>query len=195
MAKATGIDTIARKELRWRMDRAEPLVLIDTLPEEDYREGHLPGAVNVPSDRIAELVPELFPDRAAEIVLYGAGTDDSECVDAALELAALGYPTVRVYHGGKKDWVEHGQPMEATVVQSVDWQDIQRAAGAGAGAVAAVDLPTRGVSCGLGGLEAALALPICRPLECCVDPAAGIARQLPPLRRLLLKPRARTCPP
>ena len=150
MAKATGIDTIARKELRWRMDRAEPLVLIDTLPEEDYRKGHLP-AVNVPSDRIAELVPELFPDRAAEIVLYGAGTDDSECVDAALELAALGYPDVRVYHGGKKDWVEHGQPMEATVVQSVDWPDIQRAAGAGAGAVAAVDLPPAAFRVGLEG--------------------------------------------
>jgi rhodanese-related sulfurtransferase len=117
MAKATGVETIERKELRWRMDRAEPLVLIETLPEEEYRKGHLPDAVNVPRGRIAELVPELFPDRDAEIVLYGAGTDDSECVPAALELEALGYTTVRVYDGGKKDWVEHGQPMEATAVE------------------------------------------------------------------------------
>jgi rhodanese-related sulfurtransferase len=117
MAKATGAAMIARKELRWRMDRAEPLALIDTRSEDDYRKGHLPGAVNVPSDRLAELVPELFPDRSVEVVLYGAGTDDSECVDAAFELGALGYTAVRVYEGGNKDWVEHGQPMEATAIE------------------------------------------------------------------------------
>jgi rhodanese-related sulfurtransferase len=109
---ATDVETIERKEIRWRIDRAEPFVLLETLPEEDYRNGHLPGAICVPPDRVMDLVPELYPDREAEIVVYGADHESLAAPQAARELGALGYTTVRVYRGGKKDWVEHGQPLE-----------------------------------------------------------------------------------
>jgi rhodanese-related sulfurtransferase len=109
---AADVETVERKEIRWRLDRAEPFVLIETLPEEEFRKGHLPGAVCVPPDRVVDLVPELFPDRSAEIVVYGADHESLAALQAARELSVLGYTTVRVYRGGKKDWVSHGQPME-----------------------------------------------------------------------------------
>ena len=112
MVHAADIETVERKEIRWRIDRAEPFVLIETLPESDFRKGHLPGAVCVPPDRLVELVTELYPDRGAEIVVYGADDGSLAAPQAARELGALGYTNVRVYRGGKKDWVHHGQPME-----------------------------------------------------------------------------------
>lgn len=112
MVHAADVETIERKEIRWRLDRAEPVVLIETLPEEEYRKAHLPGAVCVPPDRVVDLVPELFPDRSAEIVVYGVDHESLAAPQAARELGALGYTNVRVYRGGKRDWMDHGQPLE-----------------------------------------------------------------------------------
>ena len=112
MVHAADVETVERKEIRWLIDRAEPCVLIETLPEADFRQGHLPGAVCVPPDRVVDLVPELYPDRSLEIIVYGADAQSLAAPQAARELSVLGYTTVRVYRGGKKDWVEHGQEME-----------------------------------------------------------------------------------
>lgn len=109
---AADVETIERKEIRWRIDRAEPFILIETLPEEDYRRAHLPGAVCVPPDRVVEVVPELYPDRSTEVVVYGGDHESLAAPQAARELFALGYTNVRVYRGGKKDWIDHGQPLE-----------------------------------------------------------------------------------
>ena len=112
MSAIIGVDHIERKELKWRMDRAEPFVLMEILPEEEYRKGHLPGALSVPPERVADLVPELVRDRDLETVLYCANSDCNASRSAAKELEALGYTNVRVYEGGKKDWVDHGFPLE-----------------------------------------------------------------------------------
>jgi len=56
--------------LKAKMDRGEDFVLVDTMPEMYYRHSHLPGAVNLPADEVAERAPELLPDREAEIIVY-----------------------------------------------------------------------------------------------------------------------------
>ena len=64
------VETISREELKEKMDREDDFVLIDTLAEMYYRHSHLPGAINVPADEVGERIPELLPDREAEIVVY-----------------------------------------------------------------------------------------------------------------------------
>lgn len=66
------IGTIDRAELKRKLDRGDHFRLVETLGEEKYRKGHLPGAVNLPPDQIAELAPKLFSDRSEEIVVYCA---------------------------------------------------------------------------------------------------------------------------
>ena len=39
-----------------------------------YREAHIPGALNIPPERINELAPQLLPTKDAEIVTYCANT-------------------------------------------------------------------------------------------------------------------------
>ena len=64
---------ITREELKRRLDSREELMLVETLPPERYREGHIPGAINLPPDKIKELAATLLPDKNAEIILYCGG--------------------------------------------------------------------------------------------------------------------------
>jgi rhodanese-related sulfurtransferase len=66
------VETISRDELKRKLDRGDDFRLVETLGEEKYRHSHLPGAVNLPPDRIAELAPDVLPDKSAEIVVYCA---------------------------------------------------------------------------------------------------------------------------
>ena len=66
------VPTIAREALREKIDRGERFVLVETLSPASYDRGHLPGAINLPPDRISELAPRVLPDKAAEIVVYCA---------------------------------------------------------------------------------------------------------------------------
>jgi rhodanese-related sulfurtransferase len=63
-------DTISRDDLKAKIDRGESFALVETLPEATYHHAHLPGAINLPPDRVKELAPLLLPDKSAEIVVY-----------------------------------------------------------------------------------------------------------------------------
>jgi rhodanese-related sulfurtransferase len=103
---------IEREELRARLERAEPIVLLEALPERYYRKAHLPGARLMPHDRVAELAPTLLPSPAAAVVVYCASDTCRNSDQAAAELRQLGYSNVRVYRGGKADWQAAGLPVE-----------------------------------------------------------------------------------
>ena len=66
------MDTISRDELKGKMDRNEDFTLVETLPSVAYHHAHLPGAINIPPDRIEELAPQLLPDKVSEIIVYCA---------------------------------------------------------------------------------------------------------------------------
>ena len=63
---------ISRDELRKKIDGREQFLLVETLPETAYHHAHLPGALNLPPDKITALAPTLLPDKNAEIVVYCA---------------------------------------------------------------------------------------------------------------------------
>jgi rhodanese-related sulfurtransferase len=108
----TMVETISREDLKAKMDRGDDFVLVETLPEEQYRHTHLPGALNLPPDRVRENAPELLPDKEADIVVYCGSPDWPASEESARELADMGYENVRDYAGGKKDWQEAGLPTE-----------------------------------------------------------------------------------
>jgi len=67
------VEIIGREELRTKMKRGDPFILVETLAPATFASGHLPGAINMPPDRVAELAPSLLPDKNAEIVVYCGG--------------------------------------------------------------------------------------------------------------------------
>jgi rhodanese-related sulfurtransferase len=64
------LETISRNDLKGKMDRGDDFTLVETLPEAAYHHAHLPGAINLPPDRVKELAPQLLPDKSAEIIVY-----------------------------------------------------------------------------------------------------------------------------
>ena len=66
------VATISRDELRKKIAERHDFMLVETLPATAYQHARLPGAINLPPDRVAELAPTLLPDKAAEIVVYCA---------------------------------------------------------------------------------------------------------------------------
>lgn len=65
--------TISTSALKSKLDKKQ-VIVVETLAPERYREAHLPGALNLPPERIRELAPQLLPSKTAEIVTYCANT-------------------------------------------------------------------------------------------------------------------------
>jgi rhodanese-related sulfurtransferase len=103
---------ISRDELKRKIDARASFVLIETLAPEQYREAHLPGAVNAPPERVKELAPVLVPNKRTEVVTYCASVHCHASGNASRELIALGYTNVYHYAGGKQDWRAAGLPVE-----------------------------------------------------------------------------------
>jgi rhodanese-related sulfurtransferase len=101
--------TISLEELRERLDE---LTVIETLPPAAYRRRHLPGALNLPKSRAAALAPVLLPELDAEIVVYCGSRLCRSSDRVAESLRRLGYTRVRVYRGGKREWLHAGLPLE-----------------------------------------------------------------------------------
>jgi rhodanese-related sulfurtransferase len=103
---------ISRTELRAKLDRRDPIVVLEALPSMYFEDAHLPGALNLPHDQVDTLAPTLIPSLSTEVVVYCANEPCPNSGIAARRLAALGYTNVREYAGGKQDWIEAGLPVE-----------------------------------------------------------------------------------
>jgi rhodanese-related sulfurtransferase len=104
---------IGCEELRSKLERGERLVLVDALPPISYAHSHLPGAINVPPERVEpSWLARRIPDREAEIVVYCANEHCESSLETAGALRALGYPNVRHYPGGKDEWRARRLPLE-----------------------------------------------------------------------------------
>ena len=95
-------------------DRLEQLVdggqglLIDVRPEDEYRHGHLPGAVSVPLDELPRRVDELPRDRP--IIAYCRGTFCQTADEAVALLRRNGFDAHRL-EGGWPEWWAEGRPV------------------------------------------------------------------------------------
>jgi rhodanese-related sulfurtransferase len=107
------VKKITRAEVQARLASGRKVVLVEALPEKYFLDAHLPGAVNLPHDRVEELAPALLPDRSAEIIVYCASGPCQNSAIAAERLTRMGYGDVADYHEGKKDWIEAGLPVES----------------------------------------------------------------------------------
>ena len=109
---ATALVEIDTEPLRQRIDSGDPPVLVDALSLISYAASHLPGAINIPPERVDELAPRRLPDLDAEIVVYCASPSCASSVEVAERLVEIGYTRVRHYAGGKRDWIDAGLPLE-----------------------------------------------------------------------------------
>ena len=76
-------------------------VLVDVRSGGEYREGHIPGAINIPNESIGTSAPPALPDKDQLILVYCRSGNRSR--QASARLAALGYTRVTEF-GGISAW-------------------------------------------------------------------------------------------
>ncbi len=65
--------TIDAEQLKSWMHGKQKAVLIDARPAEEYQQAHIPGAINIPADRMKTEASRLPKDKATPIVFYCRG--------------------------------------------------------------------------------------------------------------------------
>lgn len=106
---------ITREQLKEKLSSPEPVALIEALPEESFREYHLPDAINIPvgDERFDEKVQRAVPDKDTTVVVYCMDEQCDASPKAAKRIEELGYRHVYDYEAGKVDWKEAGLQTEA----------------------------------------------------------------------------------
>jgi rhodanese-related sulfurtransferase len=93
------------------MTEASPgFVLVDSRGDAAWRQGHLPGALHLPTAQIAAHAQTLVP-QGMPVVTYCWGPGCNGATKAALAFATLGYD-VREMLGGYEYWVREGLPVQ-----------------------------------------------------------------------------------
>lgn len=103
-----GATGVTHDELRARV-AAGDVVVLDVRPAEEYRAGHIPGALSVPIDELADRVGEL-PEET-EIVVYCRGEYCVLAYDAVRLLTAHGRRAIRL-NDGMLEWRLSDLPVE-----------------------------------------------------------------------------------
>ncbi len=82
------------------MDGKEATV-VDVRTPEEYEEGHIPGAVNIPNEEIGDTEPDLLKDKDAVLLIHCRSGVRSKA--ASDKLVELGYTQIYDF-GGIIDW-------------------------------------------------------------------------------------------
>ena len=94
-------EQISGAEAKAMMDSESGYVIIDARTQEEYDQGHIPGAILIPEYEIADRAEKELPDKNQLILVYCRSGRRSKI--AAEELVKLGYTNVKEF-GGIIDW-------------------------------------------------------------------------------------------
>ena len=100
------IPEIPVEEVKTRVERGEQWTLLDVREREEYREGHLEGALSLPRGFLEIRVEETVPEKHTPIIAYCAGGVRS--LMAARTLKEMGYENVMSMTGGYTAWKNAG---------------------------------------------------------------------------------------
>lgn len=99
---------------------SEPVTLVDVREADEWRAGHLPGAVHVPRGFLEMQAESKLPAKDAPLIVYCAGGNRSAFATATLK--QLGYSDVRHMSGGFSGWRDAG----LKIVKPRVWTEKQR---------------------------------------------------------------------
>ena len=93
--------SISQEEAMEMMEKEENHIILDVRREDEYKEGHIPKAINLPNEEIIDTRPELLPDLEQVILVYCRSGNRSK--QASKKLAEMGYRNIYEF-GGINTW-------------------------------------------------------------------------------------------
>ena len=92
---------ITAEEAKQIMDSQEGYIILDVRTQEEYDQGHIPGAIVISHEEIVEKAEEVLTDKDQLILVYCRSGRRSKI--AAETLVELGYTNIKEF-GGIIDW-------------------------------------------------------------------------------------------
>ena len=92
---------ITAEEAKQIMDSEEDYIILDVRTQEEYDQGHIPGAIVISHEEITEKAEEMLTDKNQLILVYCRSGRRSKI--AAEALVELGYTNIKEF-GGIIDW-------------------------------------------------------------------------------------------
>ncbi len=103
------LEPVPAHELLERV-RANLVTVLDVRPAEEFDNGHVPGAINVPLEQLENHLSQLDPQQ--QIVAYCRGPHCILAFDAVARLREKGFDALRL-EGGLPEWKLEGLPVES----------------------------------------------------------------------------------
>ncbi len=103
--KAGHLGSYGPKQVKKLLD-AGKITLIDARPGRKFKEGNVPGSINISDSRFDKEADKLPADKAAELVFYCGGVKCPLSPKSADKAKAMGYTNVMLFQGGYPVWVE-----------------------------------------------------------------------------------------
>ena len=92
---------ISQDEAMKMMQEQTDCLIVDVRRPDEFAEGHIAGAVNVPNETIEDEAPEALPDKEQTLLVYCRSGNRSK--EASQKLADMGYTNVYEF-GGINTW-------------------------------------------------------------------------------------------
>jgi len=106
--QSISVPTVTILEVKKMMDAGTTTLIIDIRDKEDFADGHISGAINIPRDDLQKRLPELVPDKSANVVLYCQ--TDRRSPPATKTINDLGYKNAVDMKGGFDAWEAAAYP-------------------------------------------------------------------------------------
>ncbi|TXT64876.1 MAG: putative rhodanese-like protein [Promethearchaeota archaeon] len=111
MEKIQKIEIIPiEKVIQMRINKQD-FKLVEVLDEEQFKEGHIPQAINIPENQL-EQKAETVLDKNDLIVVYCASYTCHASTNSTRKLLEMGYKSVLDFKAGKKGWKHAGFELE-----------------------------------------------------------------------------------
>ena len=113
--------TITTEELRGLLQSKKDLVLMNVLPENFFKQKHIPGSVNVVGYKMdfIDEVAKAGIRKDADIVVYASGSDSEASAYAAERMLKNGWTKVRDFREGVAGWAGAGLALQEELVAKV----------------------------------------------------------------------------
>ena len=94
--------------------QSDETIFLDSRYPEDYKSGHIKGAINFPYEEFEEYSSQVLPKLSfdKEIITYCDGSECETSLLLALELRDMGYKNVKVFFGGWSEWQKADLPIK-----------------------------------------------------------------------------------
>jgi sulfur-carrier protein adenylyltransferase/sulfurtransferase len=102
------IKEVSTAEVEEALQTRGSAVLIDVREQDEFRAGHIPGALGIGRGILEYHIADVVPDTGREIILYCRGGNRSAL--AAESLKQMGYENVSSMIGGYRQWSSESRP-------------------------------------------------------------------------------------